>query len=79
MAMHPYFHCPAYRLFSNLLLCCLAFQIENEYDHVREAFKEDAERYIQWAGQMALSQNTGVPWIMCKQKDAPGDVVNTFT
>ncbi|KAJ8424862.1 hypothetical protein Cgig2_003149 [Carnegiea gigantea] len=51
-------------------------QIENEYDHVREAFKEDAEKYIQWAGEMAINQKTGVPWIMCKQKDAPGEVIN---
>ncbi|KAL2937121.1 Beta-galactosidase 14 [Bienertia sinuspersici] len=53
------------------------FMIENEYDHVRGAFREGAaERYIHWAGNMALSQKTGVPWIMCEQKDAPGEVIN---
>ncbi|KAK9690766.1 hypothetical protein RND81_09G152900 [Saponaria officinalis] len=52
-------------------------QIENEYDHVRGAFREGAaERYIKWAGNMAVAQGTGVPWIMCKQKDAPGEVIN---
>ncbi|KAK9690765.1 hypothetical protein RND81_09G152800 [Saponaria officinalis] len=51
-------------------------QIENEYDHVREAFDEGAERYIKWAGNMAIGLKTGVPWIMCKQKDAPGEVIN---
>ncbi|KAL9238396.1 hypothetical protein vseg_012824 [Gypsophila vaccaria] len=53
-------------------------QIENEYDHVRGAFREGAaERYIKWAGNMASAQGTGVPWLMCKQKDAPGEVINT--
>ncbi|XP_056698961.1 beta-galactosidase 13 isoform X2 [Spinacia oleracea] len=52
-------------------------QIENEYDHVRGAFRDGAaERYINWAGNMALGQKTGVPWIMCEQKDAPGEVIN---
>ncbi|CAO2815605.1 unnamed protein product [Amaranthus hypochondriacus] len=52
-------------------------QIENEYDHVRGAFKGGAaERYIHWAGRMALAQKTGVPWMMCEQKDAPGEVIN---
>ncbi|XP_074312942.1 beta-galactosidase 13-like [Silene latifolia] len=52
-------------------------QIENEYDHVRGAFRDGAaERYIKWAGNMAVAQETGVPWIMCKQKDAPGPVIN---
>lgn len=28
-----------------------------------------------WAASMAVSQNTGVPWIMCQQYDAPDPVV----
>lgn len=28
-----------------------------------------------WAAQMAVSQNIGVPWIMCQQYDAPDPVV----
>ncbi|KAK9677553.1 hypothetical protein RND81_11G151400 [Saponaria officinalis] len=52
-------------------------QIENEYDHVRGAFRQGAaERYIKWAADMAVAQETGVPWIMCKQKDAPDTVIN---
>lgn len=27
---------------------------------------------------MAVSLNTGVPWIMCKQEDAPDPLVSTF-
>ena len=49
--------------------------MENEYDHVREAFDEGAVRYINWAANMAIGLKTGVPWIMCKQRDAPGEVV----
>ncbi|KAL2937117.1 Beta-galactosidase 14 [Bienertia sinuspersici] len=51
-------------------------QIENEYDHVRDAFDDAAERYIKWAGHMAVGLNTGVPWLMCKSKDAPPEVIN---
>lgn len=28
-----------------------------------------------WSAEMAVSQNTGVPWIMCQQFDAPKSVV----
>ncbi|GMH17864.1 hypothetical protein Nepgr_019705 [Nepenthes gracilis] len=51
-------------------------QIENEYDHIKSAFKSEGENYIRWAGDFALSLGTGVPWIMCKQKNAPGKVIN---
>lgn len=65
-------------MFSIFLFIALS-QIENEYDHVRGAFRDGAaERYINWAGNMALGQKTGVPWIMCEQKDAPGEVVTFF-
>ncbi|KAJ6906382.1 beta-galactosidase 13-like [Populus alba x Populus x berolinensis] len=52
-------------------------QIENEYNTVQLAYKNLGVSYIQWAGNMALGLNTGVPWVMCKQKDAPGPVINT--
>ncbi|KAI3442466.1 Beta-galactosidase [Psidium guajava] len=52
-------------------------QIENEYNHVQLAYREQGTRYIQWAGNLALDLDIGVPWIMCKQKDAPGPVINT--
>ncbi|GAB2218059.1 hypothetical protein Droror1_Dr00001276 [Drosera rotundifolia] len=51
-------------------------QIENEYDHIKAAFKAAGNRYIKWAGDFALSLDTGVPWIMCKQKNATGEVIN---
>ena len=29
-----------------------------------------------WAAKMAVGMNTGVPWVMCKENDAPDPVVN---
>lgn len=43
---------------------------------VQGAYKEDGVRYIQWAANLALGFNVGIPWVMCKQKDAPGSVVS---
>lgn len=31
--------------------------------------------YAHWAAQMAVGTNAGVPWVMCKQDDAPDPVV----
>ncbi|CAI0445309.1 unnamed protein product [Linum tenue] len=52
-------------------------QIENEYANVERAFKDSGSRYIQWAGNMAERLKTRVPWIMCKQIDAPDPLINT--
>ncbi|CAM8990793.1 unnamed protein product [Rhodiola kirilowii] len=52
-------------------------QIENEYNHIQLAYDGLGISYIQWAANMALGQKTGVPWVMCKQRDAPGPVINT--
>uniref|UniRef100_A0A5B7B076 Beta-galactosidase n=1 Tax=Davidia involucrata TaxID=16924 RepID=A0A5B7B076_DAVIN len=52
-------------------------QIENEYNNVQLAYRELGTRYIQWAANMAVGLKTGVPWVMCKQKDAPDPVINT--
>ena len=52
-----------------------AWQIENEYQHLEAAFKEEGTKYINWAAKMAEATDTGVPWIMCKQTKAPGEVV----
>lgn len=34
------------------------------------------QSYTKWAAQMAVGLRTGVPWIMCKQDDAPDPVVS---
>ncbi|XP_047165033.1 beta-galactosidase 6-like [Vigna umbellata] len=52
-------------------------QIENEYQNVEKAFGEDGSQYVEWAAKMALGLKTGVPWVMCKQTDAPDPVINT--
>ncbi|CAM6085259.1 unnamed protein product [Calypogeia fissa] len=52
-------------------------QIENEYGNVDTSFGKSAFTYIQWAADLAESFDVGVPWIMCQQKNAPGDIINT--
>ncbi|GJR29589.1 beta-galactosidase 16 [Tanacetum coccineum] len=52
-------------------------QIENEYQNIEAAFHEDGPRYVNWSAQMAVGQNTGEPWMMCKQQTAPDPVINT--
>lgn len=32
--------------------------------------------YTEWAAKMAVDLGTGVPWIMCKQDDAPDPIVS---
>lgn len=51
-------------------------QIENEYQNVEKAFGEDGSQYVEWAAKMAVGLETGVPWVMCKQTDAPDPVVS---
>lgn len=52
-------------------------QIENEYGDIESQFGDGGKRYVQWAADMALSLDTRVPWIMCKQEDAPANIINT--
>ncbi|WVZ98708.1 hypothetical protein U9M48_044108 [Paspalum notatum var. saurae] len=52
-------------------------QIENEYQMVEPAFGSSGQRYVRWAASMAVNLQTGVPWTMCKQNDAPDPVINT--
>ncbi|KAJ8763332.1 hypothetical protein K2173_002215 [Erythroxylum novogranatense] len=52
-------------------------QIENEYEPERKAFGPAGRAYMTWAANMAESMKTGVPWVMCKESDAPDPVINT--
>ncbi|PWA55287.1 D-galactoside/L-rhamnose binding SUEL lectin domain-containing protein [Artemisia annua] len=52
-------------------------QIENEYGNIDKDYGSAAQSYIKWAASMATSLNTGVPWVMCQQSDAPASVINT--
>jgi len=51
------------------------WQIENEYGNIDSAYGPAAKTYIRWAASMANSLDTGVPWVMCQQADAPDPMV----
>lgn len=53
-------------------------QIENEYGPESKAFGPAGHSYVNWAAQMAVGLGTGVPWVMCKEDDAPDPVVGTL-
>uniref|UniRef100_A0A453EYH6 Beta-galactosidase n=1 Tax=Aegilops tauschii subsp. strangulata TaxID=200361 RepID=A0A453EYH6_AEGTS len=36
---------------------------------------EPSKAYASWAANMAIALDTGVPWIMCKEDDAPDPIV----
>ncbi|KAJ4831119.1 hypothetical protein Tsubulata_010635 [Turnera subulata] len=52
-------------------------QIENEYGPVEWEIGAPGKAYTKWAAEMAVGLGTGVPWIMCKQEDAPDPVIDT--
>ncbi|KAJ0591245.1 putative beta-galactosidase [Helianthus annuus] len=52
-------------------------QIENEYGADTKAYGAAGHAYMTWAAKMAVGLNTGVPWVMCKQDDAPDPIINT--
>lgn len=43
---------------------------------IEPAFHERGPLYVRWAAAMAVGLQTGVPWVMCKQDDAPDPVVS---
>ncbi|KAK4424120.1 Beta-galactosidase 3 [Sesamum alatum] len=52
-------------------------QIENEYGAESRNFGAAGHAYMSWAAKMAEDLGTGVPWVMCKEDDAPDPVINT--
>lgn len=50
-------------------------QIENEYGTESKLFGAAGHNYMTWAANMAVGLQTGVPWVMCKEEDAPDPVV----
>lgn len=52
-------------------------QIENEYGNIDSAYGAPGKTYMRWAAGMAVSLDTGVPWVMCQQADAPDPLINT--
>lgn len=51
-------------------------QIENEYGAESKALGAPGYSYMTWAAKMAVGLGTGVPWVMCKEDDAPDPVIN---
>ncbi|KAL4643890.1 hypothetical protein ACB092_02G123900 [Castanea dentata] len=54
----------------------IMLQIENEYGDVESPYGQRGKEYVKWASQMALDLGAGVPWVMCKQPDAPDNIIN---
>ncbi|KAJ0040842.1 hypothetical protein Pint_28372 [Pistacia integerrima] len=52
-------------------------QIENEYGAQSKQLGSVGYNYVTWAAKMAVEMGTGVPWVMCKEDDAPDPVINT--
>ncbi|KAK7250783.1 hypothetical protein RIF29_33454 [Crotalaria pallida] len=52
-------------------------QIENEYGAQSKLQGAVGQNYVNWAAKMAVELGTGVPWVMCKEDDAPDPVINT--
>ncbi|XP_057806866.1 beta-galactosidase 3-like [Salvia miltiorrhiza] len=52
-------------------------QIENEYGPQAKLLGAPGHQYATWAANMAVALDTGVPWVMCKEEDAPDPVINT--
>ncbi|KAH7566338.1 hypothetical protein JRO89_XS08G0140000 [Xanthoceras sorbifolium] len=53
------------------------FKIENEYGVQSKLLGSAGYNYMSWAAKMAVEMGTGVPWVMCKEDDAPDPVINT--
>ena len=59
-----------------ILICTFHCKVENEYGNIDAAYGPAAKSYIKWAASMATSLDTGVPWVMCQQADAPDPIVS---
>lgn len=53
-------------------------QIENEYGAQSKLLGAAGHDYMTWAANMAVGLGTGVPWVMCKEEDAPDPVVSSL-
>ncbi|MCD7471957.1 Beta-galactosidase 8 [Datura stramonium] len=54
------------------------FKIENEYGNgdIESRYGPRAKPYVNWAASMTTSLDTGVPWVMCQQPDAPAPIIS---
>ncbi|KAK9107275.1 hypothetical protein Syun_023286 [Stephania yunnanensis] len=60
---------------SGLNTHCKEKAIQNEYGNVNSAYGAAVKTYIKWPAFMVTSLDTGVPWVMCQQSDAPDPVI----
>ncbi|KAJ4846033.1 Beta-galactosidase 9 [Turnera subulata] len=54
----------------------IMLQIENEYGNIEGTFGQSGKEYVKWAARMAVGLGAGVPWVMCKQTDAPEYIID---
>ncbi|KAJ8755478.1 hypothetical protein K2173_019276 [Erythroxylum novogranatense] len=54
----------------------IMLQIENEYGNIESSFGHGGKEYVKWAADMALGLDAGVPWVMCRQTDAPENIID---
>ncbi|KAK9102549.1 hypothetical protein Sjap_019803 [Stephania japonica] len=52
-------------------------QIENEYGPMEYEIGTPGQAYTEFVAKLAVDLEIGVPWVMCKQDDAPDPVINT--
>ena len=52
-------------------------QVENEYKPEEMLFGLARVNYMNWAAQMVVGMDTGVPLVMCKHDDALDHVVSS--
>ncbi|XP_010274045.1 PREDICTED: beta-galactosidase 9 isoform X2 [Nelumbo nucifera] len=54
----------------------ILLQIENEYGNIESSYGQRGKDYVKWAASMAIGLGAGVPWVMCKQTDAPENIID---
>lgn len=54
----------------------IMLQIENEYGNIESSYGQSGKDYVKWAASMALGLGAGVPWVMCRQTDAPENIID---
>ncbi|KAI3823094.1 hypothetical protein L1987_04520 [Smallanthus sonchifolius] len=54
----------------------IMLQIENEYGNIEGSYGQKGKDYVKWAAKMAVGFGAGVPWVMCRQTDAPENIID---
>ncbi|XP_024986388.1 beta-galactosidase 9 isoform X1 [Cynara cardunculus var. scolymus] len=54
----------------------IMLQIENEYGNIEDSYGQKGKDYMNWAANMAVGLGAGVPWVMCRQTDAPENIID---